>query len=559
MSDDNVLVEFLDWLFGLFGGGAKQPPPIPQRSATVTPQRSATVTPQRSATVTPQRSATVTPPTGRKPTRKAFLSARSDSGEPPGWLGWIVGWGNLVQSLQMDYVWRKADKERPTHFMPHFGIHAVNGFTECPTVGVQGDYGRVPLLKQPLDPDDPGHECEISFTADLLFTERFVEWPCPAWAYYRLKESSWKSDGYQDVVTQLLRRHVRGAKGALPAQQYRHADHQRIFEAWLAADSRLAAHPGRVEVPAFWNANSARRAQFWQRVERYYLWGQWLVWAGEMARIHVCTPVGSPVIAADLPWWREHCASWGVGCSSVSRKAGRITMREVRWGADDEPLTPDLDAETLVRYLRSLVRHTPPPGSPWACGQQIAPPGHRRVLLDLPVDGGVGDFLPKLTIDNRDWIAACRSRIDGKGASSQFKVWYRILNIGLSAASSLTGGAGSAAMGAVMGGVVETVNALALELVALGPSLDGRELSRSEILGLAGTLGAGVVKVADAGGVDLSFEAAASKAGLSSQYRQMLAIYDRLQAVGSEGWGWPYVNDAFSGLIDLSKGAVFGD
>jgi len=521
------LYEILDALFGglakLLGLAPSGDDPDNAPDISRTPSRSVSVS-------SSSERASVSNPSLSAGPKVALPGASKLSVDPLGWLGVIVGHGNVCQSAQMKYIWNHAKYEDPTQFAPHWGINNVNTGYECPTVGVLNDYRSVPLLRYPKKAGIKA--CRITFSNSTLWTERFVEGPCPAFFHFKLHKNLWKDKQCQAVVRECLIRH----KGK------RRARHQGVDGALEKSASRLAEYPGRVTIPDYWDVNDSRRAQFWHRIREYFNFGQWLVWAAEMYRQHAGLTVPPP-------GWTEHCAAWGVFCAEPYRftvkksMLGSWAQNHGNWVMDGvKSAEVAMKGADCLPYLNAVKRHTPPPGTPGTCGEQIRPPGAPRVLLDLPTL--VESFRPALDIDTVDWIAGCRSKIDNEGWSTAFGVWFGIFKAALAAASSFTGGAG----GAVLQAGMSVVSSVALEFIALAPSMDGRSLSKSEIVSLAGKCLSGALDVAGAAG--LSFDDAIDAAGLTAEYRQLTSLYADLR----DNWGWDYASEAFGAVVEV-KGA----
>lgn len=139
---------------------------------------------------------------------------------------------------------------------------------------------------------------------------------------------------------------------------------------------------------------------------RHYAESMWLVWAGEMWRMH------SNLKRDSIPWsWIEHCVSWGIGCASNDRRRrGDLANPPIPKG--DEKPQPRFRVETteseLWHVLSSIIRETPPPGSfTWnpdvdtLCPFPRARVGIARPAISWPVTGA--RIAPIEDFHERDW------------------------------------------------------------------------------------------------------------------------------------------------------------
>lgn len=508
---------------------------------------------------------------GKTPGRS--LPRLSDSGEPSGWLGYIVQHGNLTQMYQMRYLSSRCDSDRP-HIMPHWRLNETKknvGLT------MSSDGKMNAAISSPNG---------INKGAADNFTEMFVEWPSPAWFSFRsqwyrlqpgLESGAWNKYLYpRHLVLSGLAEHagskngdnLRTAQSTIGGSSDPWFEHgsrswQMGISDYLAQTMTWNPEPltgepyhlqglaGKVSVPAYWQSHVDL---FYARLRQFYGVSQWMVWAGEMMRIHAKVLPG--------PAWRNHCLAWGIGCASPARMAARVNMADHgdfqiarpvsgsrgpgrMFGSFEvfNPLSVKLSDSQVNEYLNLIIKHSPPPGTSGQTGQQIID-GPGRAMFDIPAK--MGSFLPPYDIEQGTWKKSMLARYEQHVWNSWASKFVAITGAVMSAAGALAGGVGGAA-GGVAGSVA---NGVITGIIQLGSRLTFKtgDLDWGDVVGAAGKVLSSVS--APEGLADL--QAIGDKVAgtpLAENFNLLLDTFDDIAKISH----WPYLNEALGTLQDSSK------
>jgi len=475
------------------------------------------------------------PPLGGRGATMMPVFTTGELNEPPGWLGAIIQHGILTQLEQMKYVKKHAKYEHPGQIMPHLGVNNARcvSWKEvefCNTSPWGNCYESVCY--------GPPKDDETNFSDSTLFTERYIEWPSPAWSTFRMKPtffnpSTWAGKSLHQAAVEFCHRH-----GGKRRSKYQGFNLSKVV-------SQVAAYPDTLKVPPVWQSNVPL---FTKRLEQYYGIGQWLVWAGEMFRIHSRSVVRPNDPSAIYYWnaWKDHCLAWGVGYSEAMRVVKKRNMLDLVEGGTLIPdgrlwLRTGFNHSQVREYLELIMKHTPPPGTPGFNGAQIAPDGFTRMLCDMPE--AVGSMKPPWEIDQREWLEGMRTIIGNQGANKGLAVFVKVLGV----VNSLMPG-GSAVINTVTGYITSVVT----EVIMAGGYLRvGEAIGWNDIVGMVGDL---MTAASDELGLDLAgvasegidaFEEVARELQMSSVYGQIMSTYSDLKEI----YGWDYVDQAFGTLL----------
>jgi len=250
-----------------------------------------------------------------------------------------------------------------------------------------------------------------------------------------------------------------------------------------------------VIVPEYYRKNKQRLHEWYGRLLGWYYTARWLVWAGEMLRIHAHVPRPA--------WWKTHVALWAIGTPGTQRvkrpsydDAGLLSPKLPTGGTKvvkDSGLRVMMTADEVNQILRAIIKHTWPPGTKGATGQQISPKGIARTLCDIPISAGSVappiDLLDDL--DRQIWAIYAVSKFQEHEKYMPWEKWYKLgVNVVTSCISAGLGGAVSAAISTlsqVTQQLIMTTVTFALQAVTkLGTG--SMSFGTEDIVGLMGNL-----------------------------------------------------------------------
>ena len=346
----------------------------------------------------------------------------------PGWAGAIIQHGLLVQKAQMSYVWDHAQYRSCAQVAPEWGYDLEElGWKAS---GMSATSSTVVSI------------APKTYTDKALWTERFAEWPCPAWPKYGIKGEYGR---VQFEVRDLLAHHGYSGEGAPVVGGGNQS--RRAWRQWIVPGYERYGMPAQIikyaannakRLPGYYDT-TARRDAFLKRYSRMMRNAQWFVWAAEMFRIHA--GVSLSAVGSD---WIHHCQQWGIGCASDDRisshsaseydvpaggnaakyaakfekencaggRCRKFTMVTYNskswtqahvptpeeasyfaktgklpssWTPKDNPIGVDMDAASVKIYLSLVVDATPPPfETPLGEQLMVVHPDVPRWLMDMP-------------------------------------------------------------------------------------------------------------------------------------------------------------------------------
>jgi len=319
--------------------------------------------------------------------------------------------------------------------------------------------------------------------------------------------------------------------------------------------------------PPYWRATWERKARWWRRIVRWYYTAAWLVWCGEMVRLHC---VHTRNIEAPH-WWRNHCAAWGIGVPT--------NAQQVRVHYDSTGYLPGLSihdegisADWIWKRLQLIVGTTPIPGTAGATGEQIVPDDvnaagdaiHHRHILDIPPEAGA--IAPPISLrDWMLWMTAQWSQATPSGTNYDaaapwiMMVANAVFSIaGSGAASSIATSVASTIGQTASTAIMKIATAICSKLWDLVKSGDfDFNIDTADVVGLIGTA---VDAVGVGAGIDLKGVPASLWDNLKQAGAQLESFGDwsqnapTLYAIQSalaglrKSQGWDYFDEAYGGL-----------
>jgi hypothetical protein len=495
----------------------------------------------------------------------------------PGWAGAILQHGLLVQRGMMSYIWDHAQYEEPTQVAPDYGFDTSEW--GC-AVGVGSDKGQ-PTQRFRVDcpnsrdvriwsncgPSASG-KYEPDWSNKTLWTERFAEWPSPAFPRYGLDTYSFPQQcngcvGMNDLLpgsvqADIMRqvRYIAFSRGDL-GDPTRRANGQNLAAAYYAFGQKLELYKGNAKplIDSYWTKNTASLDQFKRRYKLMMRRAQWFVWAAEMFRIH------AGVTEQQLPGWKTHCMQWGVGCASTARLGTKETMvsyNSKSWTTDrqgkkvtDEhgkeynPIRVEMKVEVVQEYIKLVMRETPPVFTTSPKDQlTIRHPDDWRWMLDMP--DIVGAMQPPIDAVNCEYIKAIHAKRLSAAPPRSLKVFTYVFNTIVSIVSSYGGPAMMVAYSAMT--FVMTVARLSQQ--------DGK-IDKAELCRAVGKLLADVAEATGAAEVaGETFEDAINSLG---EIADAQGIIDELETVLDlcesikDSSAWPYVDEFFGTVLDFEQ------
>ena len=374
---------------------------------------------------------------------KALYSKKvAVTGEPPGWLGMILGYGSQVRYLAMKWMYDR---------------------TACSPFNREGEsFGDwegsdVNYFNQRVEPIPPRQ----GSAATCCFDTRGSDWTSLV-GMKSFKYFSGGGDEYTDafsgedglypkvVAFKVLRSPFLSYEGRGWFKWTEHSEwgFDYITDSPKGKILELPTlPPGRKVWMPSWYHDEVRAAfgskatlemashKYLTRVRRYYRSGYWLVWAAACYAIHVLRD-------QDVPWWfRRHCRNWGVPFPSQrirGDKNRRYFTDAVDEGSPPIPVSiygtstgtsiPRSDVEHL---LALVVQHAPEPGA----AEEILPGSLRRVI-DWPDDVLSFPASPS-------WECLPRPGEEAYGNEELIRdIVQTVVGIGMSVAGSVSGSSG---------------------------------------------------------------------------------------------------------------------
>lgn len=515
----------------------------------------------------------------------ALAGAFAESARGPrGWLGLLVAHGVQCQAFEMRYM---------------------------------NDHGHLlPMMRAVRNMGSLKDKAQTDWHYWTLMVNRFVEWQCPCWMYQfaplfesngyshenlpnafysnggQVSKRAWEDELHLVVDTKGREGVLSWSKRVYPihnrplnpndplprpahniatwAEHVATRKHQSAGKqiARMVELSKLRAGR-RLSVPPYWNTTDKRRRAWAERLNRWFEVARWMVWAGEMLRLH---SADGKCFAPD--WWRDHALSWGIGVPSLEQQLGLTAAgphssghRRRLYTADNTNLALPLDAAVVYDILRQLVRHTPVPGSVEADGRQIVPGDvneygqalHGRYLCDLPAEAG--SLNPAWDVPTWTHLSIAR----WLQTVSTFDVWLDAVWPALSAVAQIVVGGGAGVIG-----VSEAVMRSVTLAIQVAGKLSGDERFWKEAGDIVGYVGRAVHALEDVGDfaslsdtmwreLTTSGVSLASIAGDEAR-AAVAALQTRVTAL-RDAYGWNYIEEAFggAGLTSEALGKFEGD
>jgi hypothetical protein len=488
--------------------------------------------------------------------------------ELPGWAGAILAHGMMVQRAQMHYVWDRSKYWDVFQVAPDYGFYQDDkAAPDHPLAWPGGVHSQLPS----------------NFHNKTLWTERFAEWPCPAWPRFGINwvhpceydQAGWAGHGtctspIQQVTAENLHARLANLMKAMAfshsniTDPTRRAVNQGLSQATMKYAMPMvggAYYKNTVPmVDKFWNSNKTR---FNKKYDLLMRRSQWFVWAAEMFRIH------AGVMVEALPGWSSHCAQWGVGCANtvrIAQKKTMLTYHSSSWmtdstgkavSADKNPIAVKLTVPAVQEYIKLVMEQTPAPFTTDPKKQLMVPPtGVTRWMLDMPDvalgdSSSLGSVLPPLdTIDQGYFQYLCE-----RFATHSIPQWAKIGQIIFAAVISVVGTYVGGPLGAGVGGTMFAF-ACTVFVTILRMSSGNGKFDAGDIAKAVGNL---LSQILDESGIEFdemfgdemgdllkNLETAAYDSGFADSINSVLSSLESLK----KDLNWPYVDEVFGTILD---------
>jgi len=483
-------------------------------------------------------------------TKYTNLSALSG---PPGWVAAIIQHGMLTQTAQMKYHIENADQREPFAATPHQGYNTSKwGANWC---AVAGD----------------GILCSHEGMAKgkTVWRNNFAEWPSPAWPTYGLgrvplitKEGDLSYvDPLSGAVTpnklfgQILRiAQVRG-------QTWDHKHNTFWSDAILKTLMPRVPLVSVAKIDSHWKNSAGKVAtEFYTRYNAMMRNAQWLVWAGEMFRIHSANPARLP---PRPKWWVQHCAEWGIECASTWQLENRHNMawtKHAGWCLDihreeaANPLPIVTIPSVVEDYLTLIVKHTPGPFTASASEQMtVMPYGAPLLLMDMP--DAMKSMMPPIDqVGKAFFTSVLQIQLD-QGMPTSLKVFMFVVEAVVTIVATVYGGA----LGVAVAGVFAAILSICMASRTMADGSGGNvKIDAYDIVGIVGSLLGAVAENADLGKVFGGVGSGAAELfdqlkGVAAELKQQGAfeiILDVYNTVADE-LKWTYMDQVLGTCTDL--------
>ena len=335
------------------------------------------------------------------------LKATALPGElgPRGWLGALFGHGNLCAMFETSYL------RHHKHLLP----------------SLAASWNKVK------------HRVELDYSRGTLMSRKFAEWQCPSFDSqspdFRKMNEGVQADDWRGAIDRVvygegkenywidtfLPRDVRMPddvmeEGQRPARAVLDwlawtstRDHQgKGRDIQVGMDRLFALRDNAVRVPLAWDTSDDARAIWGRRLLRWYWVAQYAVWSCEMLRVHRRDHGMLGKVAPQ--WWRAQCAAWGIlvrdgahpfnytNLNALDTDVGRRLGASMMWDGTDA------EWESIARRVAELALV---PGAHGTLGEQIAAPGARRNVFDVPEQ--LGSAVPPIYLGEGRWNAYAAS------------------------------------------------------------------------------------------------------------------------------------------------------
>ena len=313
-------------------------------------------------------------------------------------------------------------------------------------------------------------------------------------------------------------------------------------------------YPAITSPPAYWNQKSSYRKLWLQRLDTWYRNSNWLVWAAEMVRLHSDGWNDNPSTE-----WKDHCVLWGVGTPDGDLRSQRENFG--KWYKKDEnsPYWLGYSKSYVKQILQAVMRHTPPPVDPRFQGNQIAPEGSSRMMMDIPE--GAGSMRPPIYADKFGRERA----IQIARSAGTFNIYSAMVQV---AASLCSQGIGNAVVGAIGSTVIATTVSEMIQNLYRTVS-EGKWLSGGDVVAMVGEFATAFVEYAgedaaaallqelNAQGVNIDtsalteqFQQHLDAPGVRSMLERIQYQYNSLRTTDH----WDYLDQAYAGMLsDLNS------
>ena len=308
-------------------------------------------------------------------------------------------------------------------------------------------------------------------------------------------------------------------------------------------------------IPTYWNQSKQRRTDWMNRLDHFYMNCNWLVWAGEMLRLHSKKEVWKGVLPNSR--WRDHLLLWGVGRPNKGQTNDRRNMREYDWGTTlDNPFVLEYTKQEVEEILKAIMYHTPPPCDYRFQGNQIAALGQPKMMMDIP--DAAGSLQLPVRMDG--WVYNRGLQIGGSaGTFDPFALGFQVVASAVGGAAGGVVSIGSSILFTTIAQVVQRAYDMAIKGM-----LTGKRFSGADVVGLVGDLAlslanqagaeaaAAVIRELEKQGVNVDIEALRQQFGSilsASEVEGALINIEAQYHILRDVEKWDFLDSAFAGLM----------
>jgi hypothetical protein len=508
-----------------------------------------------------------------------MLVSKGSVSDLPGWAGTVISHGMYVQGNMMGWMTQQtaASEGKHLYVQPHWAYSKPDD-TNVSGSGIASTAGK-------------------EFDNAKAWTNLFAEWPSPIFKDFRF-DYSWGHIG--SSLADLIGRWRDDALNSGPDSGK--ASWEQGFYYTFGGYATNSAH-STIPVNEHWK-KSTNKNDFYERHSKMMYRAQWLVWAGEMLRLHSVDPEfesgssfdpktgryttslhSGDIGVYESAEWRRHCNVWGVGYATENRMDHRYRMTQIahgyshgtvhlphllsgsvnaaKWKCDENgdyidnpdlwPIRVPLNHAAVKKYLEKIMEVTPKIfGTPSDKMLTIAHPDDTRMFMDFPdeIMGAMVPPPPEYFI-NKEWYTSLADSFwaeDKRGAV--YRLVVQVVGAVVSAVASYFGGPAGTIIGAAV--------SICLSLIRLGLNGDFGSIGAMDICKMVGEVVAVVGAQIKSGTLKMSGDFTSFLQGIqetmegSGAYQTFLGVMDMMESM-NQSFQWPYANDVFPAVIDIEK------
>lgn len=500
-----------------------------------------------------------------------MLVAKGNVSDLPGWAGTVISHGMYVQGCMMQWMIQRtaASEGKRLHLQPHWA------YIEPEDTTVTGN--------------GIGSTAGKDFGGSFTWTNVWAEWPSPIFKDYRLDgNANYIGSSMANLIGKWRDDAISSAKDSGKASW------EQGFWYTFGGYAMNPAHSS-IPIDSFWR-KPENAVEFHERYSKMMTRSQWLVWAGEMLRLHSVDPALESGVSFDPhsgqlkmsapsgdvgPYesgdWRRHCNTWGVGYATANRMDDRWRMTQTahdlgmrqggvnaaKWKDDENgdhvdnvdlwPIRLPLNHAAVKKYLEKIMAVTPKLfGTPSSEMLTIVHPDDARMFMDFP-DDKMGAMIPPPYnyFLNEDWYQSLADSFwsnDKRG--KVYQLVTQVIGAVISAVATYFGGPAGTLIGAAV--------SICLSLIRMGFNGSFGSISPEDICSMIGEVVAVVGAQLKVGALEVTGDFTSFLKGIqetieeSGVIQTFLGVMDTMESI-QQSYNWPYVNDMFPTVIDIEK------